>query len=88
MGQQARIKRAIYWLAVAIVLIAAGLRFAGVDRALVGILAGAGGLLVVLLLITYRAFSGVVSAAGEAAAAEAEQKRTARHDLIRREREE
>ncbi len=70
MADPARIKRGIYALAALIVLILAGLRVAGIDRALVGVLAGAGGLLVVLLLITYRAFAGVAEAARQAAAEE------------------
>ncbi len=67
MSDPARIKRGIYALAALIVLILAGLRIVGVDRALIGVLAGAGGLLVVLLLITYRAFAGVAEVARQAA---------------------
>jgi hypothetical protein len=70
MADPARIKRGIYGLAALIVLILAGMRVAGVDRTLVGVLAGAGGLLVALLLITYRAFAGVAEAARHAASAE------------------
>ncbi len=71
MADPARIKRGIYALAALIVVIAGGLRLADADRALVGVVAGAGGLLVVLLLITYRAFAGVAEAAREVAAQEA-----------------
>ncbi len=74
MADPARIKRGIYALAALVVLIAAGLRFTGADRTLVGIVAVSGGLLVVMLLITYRAFAGVAAAAREAAAAEAQRK--------------
>jgi uncharacterized Tic20 family protein len=58
-----RIKRGIYVFAALLLMILVGLRILDVDRQLLNILAIASGLLVLLLLITYRAFAGVAEAA-------------------------
>jgi hypothetical protein len=60
------IKRGIYGFAAALVVFLAGLKFFGVDRQLLLILTLAGGLLVALLLITYRSFEAVAEAARNA----------------------
>ena len=59
----AGIRRGIFVFAAALLAGLMALRFAGIDRTLLAILAAAAGLLVALLLITYRAFAGVVEAA-------------------------
>ena len=61
-----QIKRGVYGLAVALLLVLVGLRFLGVGKQLLLIFALAGGLYVGLLLITYRAFEGVAEAARNA----------------------
>jgi hypothetical protein len=58
-----RIKRGIYVFAALLLMVLAGLRILDIDRSLLKILAIASGLLVLLLLITYRAFAGVAEAA-------------------------
>jgi ABC-type transport system involved in cytochrome c biogenesis permease subunit len=57
------IKLRIYGLAILLLAGLLVLRFLDVDRQLLKILAIASGLLVLLLLITYRAFAGVAEAA-------------------------
>jgi hypothetical protein len=57
------IKRGIYVLAAVLVVFLAGLKFFGIERQLLLILTIASGLLVGLLLITYRAFEGVAETA-------------------------
>jgi hypothetical protein len=61
-----RIKRGIYGFAVLLLAGLALLRIQGADTALLKILTIAAGLLVLLLLITYRAFAGVAEAARNA----------------------
>jgi urea transporter len=61
-----RIKRGIYGFAVLLLAGLALLRFLDVDPVLFKILTVASGLLVLLLLITYRAFAGVAEAARNA----------------------
>jgi urea transporter len=61
-----RIKRGIYGFAVLLLAGLALLRFLDVDPVLFKILTVASGLLVLLLLITYRAFEGVAEAARNA----------------------
>jgi hypothetical protein len=63
-GLNGRIKRGIYVFAALLLLVLAGLRVLDIDRSLLKILAIASGLLVLLLLITYRAFAGVAESAG------------------------
>ncbi len=62
-GLNTRIKRGIYLFAALLLAALAGLRILDIDRGLLKILAIASGLLVLLLLITYRAFAGVAEAA-------------------------
>jgi ABC-type transport system involved in cytochrome c biogenesis permease subunit len=62
-ARHARIKHGIYALAVLLLAGLLALRFVGVERDLLRILAVASGLLVLLLLITYRAFASVAEAA-------------------------
>jgi len=62
-GPDNRIRRGIYGLAALLLLGLFGLRLMEIDRTLLAIFAAASGLLVVLLLITYRAFSSVAEAA-------------------------
>ncbi len=62
-GPASGIKRGIWLLAAALLVGLALLRLADIDRGLLKILAIASGLLVLLLLITYRAFAGVAEAA-------------------------
>jgi hypothetical protein len=57
------IKQGIYLLAALLVAGLLAMRLLGVDPLLVKILAIASGVLVLLLLITYRAFAGVADAA-------------------------
>ncbi|MFM9975225.1 MAG: hypothetical protein ACKVON_11735 [Beijerinckiaceae bacterium] len=61
-----RIKRGIYGFAAVLLMGLALLRFFGADLVLLKILVIASGLLVLLLLITYRAFAGVAEAARHA----------------------
>jgi ABC-type transport system involved in cytochrome c biogenesis permease subunit len=61
--RHARIKHGIYALAALLLAGLFALRFVGVERDFLRILAVASGLLVLLLLITYRAFAGVAEAA-------------------------
>ena len=61
-----QIKHGIYGLAIALLIVLAGLKFLGVGKQLLLIFALAGGLYVGLLLITYRAFEGVAEAARNA----------------------
>jgi hypothetical protein len=58
-----RIRRGIYALAALLLLGLFGLRLLEIDRTLLAIFAAASGLLVVLLLITYRAFASVAESA-------------------------
>jgi uncharacterized membrane protein required for colicin V production len=58
-----RIKRGVFVLAAVLLAGLAALRYLGIDRALLGVLAGAAGLLVAALLVTYRAFAGVAETA-------------------------
>jgi hypothetical protein len=60
------IKRAIYGIAVVVIVVLSILKYLGIDRQLLLILAIAGALLVGLLLITYRVFEGVAEAARNA----------------------
>jgi hypothetical protein len=60
------IKRGIYALAAALVAGLVALKFIGVERQLLLILTIASGLLVGLLLITYRVFEGVAETARNA----------------------
>ena len=62
-GPDRRIKRGIYALAAFLLAALLGLRLLEIDRNLFKVLAVASGLLVLLLLITYRAFAGVAEAA-------------------------
>ncbi len=62
-GINGRIKRGIYVFAALLLAVLVGLRVLDIDRSLLKILAIASGLLVLLLLITYRAFAGVAEAA-------------------------
>lgn len=62
-GPDNRIRRGIYGLAALLLLGLFGLRLMEIDRSLLAIFAAASGLLVLLLLITYRAFAGVAEAA-------------------------
>jgi hypothetical protein len=62
-GVSGRIKRSIWLLAAVLLGGLVLLRLADVDRDLLKILAIASALLVLLLLITYRAFAGVAEAA-------------------------
>jgi hypothetical protein len=62
-GVNARIKPGIYVFAALLLAVLAGLRVLDIDRSLLKILAIASGLLVLLLLITYRAFAGVAESA-------------------------
>jgi hypothetical protein len=57
------IRRGIAWLALLLLCILGLMKWQGVDQKLMLILVIASGLLVGLLLITYRAFAGVVEAA-------------------------
>jgi hypothetical protein len=59
----ARIKQRIYILAALLLAGLLALRLAGIDQQIIKILAVAAGLLVLLLLITYRAFAGVAEQA-------------------------
>jgi hypothetical protein len=58
-----RIRRGVAVLAVVLLIILGLLKWQGVDQKLLLILISATGLLVGLLLITYRAFAGVAEAA-------------------------
>ena len=60
------IKLGIYVFAAALVMCLAGLKFFGVERQLLLILTVAAGVLVGLLLITYRSFEAVAEAARNA----------------------
>ena len=62
-GPDNRIRRGIYGLAALLLLGLFGLRLMEIDRKLFKVLAVASGVLVLLLLITYRAFAGVAEAA-------------------------
>ncbi len=62
-GPERRIKRGIYALAAFLLAALLGLRLMEIDRKLFKVLAIASGVLVLLLLITYRAFAGVAEAA-------------------------
>jgi len=61
------VRRGVFALAAALIAGLAALRIAGIDRTLLAILAAAAGLLVAMLLITYRALAGVAEAARNAA---------------------
>ena len=61
-----QIKRGIYGLAIALLLVLVGLKFFGAGKQLLLIFALAGGLYVCLLLMTYRVIEGIAETARNA----------------------
>jgi TRAP-type uncharacterized transport system fused permease subunit len=70
MSDRAKVRLGIYLLAAFVLIVLGVLRLWGVEQRILRIVAICGGLLVVMLLMTYRVFAGVVDDANRVAAAE------------------